>query len=99
MQTEKEKWVNEVLGSLEGSQRAKPSADLFAKIEKEIARPEGRVISMNQLRVAAAAAILLLALNVFLLNQYSRSQQGNSTEWVTEVDSNEQLISDFNPYE
>lgn len=99
MESEKEKWVNSVMGSLEGMQRAKPASDLFAKIEREIASPEGKIISMNQLRVAAAAAILLLAMNIFLLNQYAKSETVSSIEWVSEVDSNEQLISNYNLYE
>ncbi len=99
MESAKEKWVNKVMGSMEGIQRAKPAPDLFAKIEREIASPEGKIISMSQFRVAAAAAILLLAMNIFLLNQYAKSDTSDTSEWVSEVDSNEQLISNYNLYE
>jgi hypothetical protein len=99
MESDKEKWINGVLGSLASIQRAKPKQDLFSKIQKEIAKPEGKVISMRQLRITAAAAVLLLTINVFLLTQYAKSSQKNTTEWVTEVDANEQLISNYNLYE
>ncbi|KAA3641624.1 MAG: hypothetical protein DWQ02_00205 [Bacteroidetes bacterium] len=99
MKSEKEKWVNSVMGSLAGLQRAKPGPDLFAKIEREIVGQEGKIISMSQLRVAAAAAILLLAINVFLLNRYAKSETTSTSEWVSEVDSDEQLISNYNLYE
>ncbi len=99
MESDKEKWINGVMGSLAGIQRAKPKQDLFSEIKKGIAKPEGKVITMQQLRIAAAAAVLLLAINVFLLTQYAKSEQSNTTDWVTEVDANEQLISNYNLYE
>ena len=96
MKSDKDKWVNEVLGSLEGSKRAVPPPDLFARINQKIARPEAKIVPIGSYRLAAAAAVLLLVLNVWVLAQYAQTGALTSNEQVT-VNS-ESLISDFNLY-
>lgn len=96
---DKQKWIDDVFDSMQGSRRAKPSPELFGKIETEIDAPEARVIPMYQWRLTAAAAVLLLVLNVFALRQVAESNALNTGEWVVERTSNQQLISNFKIYE
>ncbi len=98
MENDKEKWIEEVFESIQGSKRAKPSPGLFAKIEAQIDNPDAVIIPMFQRRVAAAAAILLLALNVFALRQYMQQDSVLSNESVAMEMPNQQLISNYNIY-
>ncbi len=93
---DQEQWINDVLGSMKGSRRAQPQTTLFAQIQHQLDKPEARIISARQWRVAAAAAILLLSLNGFALRAYVQS---TSTEIAQEQRSSEQLLSDFSIYE
>ncbi len=96
---DKEKWINDVFDSMKGSQRAKPNPDLFAKIEHQIDAPEAKVISMHQWRMVAAAAVILLVLNVFALREVPESNALNTDELLVENTSNQQLISNYKIYE
>ncbi len=51
--------------------RAQPRRDLFVGIEARIARPEAVVVSLRHYRALAAAAVLLLLLNVVALRYYA----------------------------
>lgn len=69
---EKEHWKNEILGSLEGLQRAEPDPALYAIIQarlKEGVKPRLQVIRRSYVAVAAACLLLLLAANVYALQQ------------------------------
>ena len=67
---DKEKWIDNAMRSLEGSERARPDADLFDKIEQQIDQPAATVIPLNRVRVAAVAAVLLVAVNAYVIRQY-----------------------------
>ncbi|RMD72503.1 MAG: hypothetical protein D6818_06360 [Bacteroidetes bacterium] len=70
---DKEKWIEEVLHSMDDAARAQPPADLFARIEARI-ESEGKVRSLRIGRwQAIAAAVLILLLNVLALRQAMRS--------------------------
>jgi hypothetical protein len=99
MEKDKEKWIEEVFDSLKGSERAKPSADLFAKIENLIDAPEAKIIPMPQWRVAAAAAVAILFLNVFAVQQFRKINRLNNNELVVDSTSDQQLISNYKIYE
>jgi hypothetical protein len=61
---QKEAWIDEVMGSIHGMERAQPPVGLYSKVMAGIqAQPAARVIAMPVTRWAAAA-ILLLALNI-----------------------------------
>jgi hypothetical protein len=62
--TDKENWINEVLGSTQGMKRAAPGADLFEKITARLANPSSVRATPLPIKQWAAAAILLLALNI-----------------------------------
>lgn len=98
MNKDQEKWISSVMDSTKGIHKAEPSADLLAKIERQIDASEFAVIRMQQWRIAVAAAVLLLALNVFLIRQYMQSNDTN-IELVSNDSSTETLISNYKLYE
>jgi len=61
---DKEKWIKEALDSTQGIVRASPSPDLFKKITVELASRQFAKTRPLPVKQWAAAAILLLALNV-----------------------------------
>jgi len=72
-QKDKNKWVDEVINSLDGAERAEPNTALFEKIARGLSEPItiGRVIPLRTVSLAAACILLLLLLNVLLLNKHS----------------------------
>ncbi len=96
---EKEKWMDAVFDSMKGSQRAKPSTGLFAKIERQIAGPEAKVFSRRQWQYAAAAAILVFVLNIFALRQIIQNNELNTGTLVIPDASGQSLISNYEIYE
>ena len=98
MTEEKEKWIKEVFDSLQGSQRAKPADDLFARIEREI-NAGAKIIPIYQWRAAAAAAAAILCLNIFAMQQYVQNNATDNKELMANGVADQQLISNFNIYE
>ena len=98
MNVDKEKWKDDVLDSLKGSKRAHLNPNLYAKIEQQVYFPESEVIKMHQWRMAVAAAVLFLFLNVFSMNQFVKSSQAQTDEISMEIASSEQIISNYNLY-
>jgi hypothetical protein len=80
---DKEKWINDVLDSTQGMLRASPDADLFKKITAGLTNTQ--LVNTRPLPVIqwAAAAILLLALNigsvVYLTNQHTKTTESQTT--------------------
>lgn len=74
--------------SLEGSERARPDTALFDKINDEIAVSESKVIPINRLRLVAAAAAVLLLVNVSVVSGYLQE----------DIAGNQELVADDNPY-
>lgn len=99
MKEDKEKWISNVLDSAKGSQRAKPSPGLFTKIENRIAPSEAKVIPLFQLRMAAAAAVILCLMNVSILYQQTKKNTTTSQELRTYASPQQQLISNYNLYD
>ncbi|GLR18277.1 hypothetical protein [Portibacter lacus] len=99
MKNDKEKWVNDVLNSMEGSRRAKPSPELFDQILQEIDRPETQVLTMpHWSRIAAVAALLIMG-NVFAVQQISQSRYSDLSEVSSSDSDNYMLVSDYKIYE
>jgi hypothetical protein len=64
MKMNKQQWIEEVLASTEGMSRAEPSIDFYEQVKNKLGRPStGKVIQLP-LKQLAAAAIILLALNI-----------------------------------
>jgi hypothetical protein len=81
--TDKEKWIDEVMSSTAGMSRANPDTDLFNRISSKLNVPQ--VVKSTPLPVKqwAAAAILLLALNVgsilYYRNQHTHAEATETT--------------------
>ena len=99
MQEDKEKWIDDVLGSLKGSQRAKPNPLLYAKIENQLDAPEIKIIPMRQWAYAITAAILVLVINVFAIQQFTQNNELDAGEMVVLETSSQSLISNYKIYE
>lgn len=73
MKPEKEKWINDVLRSLDSLQRAEPSPFLFAKIRDRLSTAPAPVyVSVRVVWLTAASLALLFFLNWQILNQSAR---------------------------
>ncbi len=73
MKNKKEQWIKNTFESVHELKPAAPPEALFDKIKASLDVPQAQVISLNQIRAVAAAAILLLILNVYSLNHYNKS--------------------------
>lgn len=81
----KEQWADEVLQSLDGIQKAKPNPELFAKITNKLyAEKQSKIIPLKQLGWVAAAACLLLALNIYTFDLRIKSEENTIDETVAE---------------
>lgn len=99
MKEEKDKRIEDILSSMQGSQRAQPDLELFAKIEQRIDAPEAKIIPMRQWSYAVAAAIVLLILNTVALRQFTQSDYSNTPEMVVTQNDSRSLISNYRIYE
>ena len=84
----KQQWANETLKSLDGLKRAQPSDVLFDQILKKLPTNETAFIPLKQLAWVAAAACLLIMVNVISLKPESAESQQKSSE----------LLSNYNLY-
>lgn len=96
MQENIDKKINSILNSTQGSQRAKPKTDLLANIERQIYGVEGNIIPMHRIRWVAAAAAIMLMLNISVLNHYLQNS-GNVD--LVEMEPSTSLITDFKLYD
>lgn len=94
-----EKWTEEVLNSMRGSKAVPPSRDLFMDIQKRIENPKVRMIPLPQRIMAIAAAILLLAINVFAMNSYGFFENSSTAMTSGQTSERVELMSDFKIYE
>lgn len=100
MEEDKDKWIEDVLGSMQGSQRAKPNPELYEKIERQLEAPETKIVPMRQWRYAAVAAVLVLVFNAFALRQVVQTNDFSVGEMVVSSDdSGQSLISNYKIYE
>lgn len=65
MERKKEQWLNDVMGSLDGMERADPNPFLFAKIEHRIQQASARLayVPARTVWLVAASFALLALLN------------------------------------
>lgn len=70
MEADQEKWINQVMNSLDGMERAEPSPFLFAKIRQRLTTDSGTVfVPQRTVWLAVASFASLALLNWGLLNQ------------------------------
>lgn len=98
MQKNLDKRINQILDSTKGSQRAKPREQLLAKIESQIYGTTAAIIPLRQLRVVAAAAVLLLMLNGWAVKNYLEKGVYQGKEAAVKQAS-ESLILNYKLYE
>jgi hypothetical protein len=64
---EKEKWIDEVMSSLQGAQRAEPNPFLFTRIEERLKSKVAAWVPVPKLSLVLSGIALLCALNFFAL--------------------------------
>lgn len=86
-QKDENRWVEDVLNSMEGVEKARPAEDLYGKIERRIAVPftKGRTISLTTFSAAAVSIVLLILLNMMALTGNSRKQDNGMQDEVSSV--------------
>lgn len=94
--TNKEKWIDEVLNSTTGMNRAQPGADLYEQITARLSRPAPATVSFPVKRWVAAA-VLLLALNVGSVVYFnSRENKVTSVNTTNSLASQIQVETTYN---
>lgn len=99
MKEDRQKRIDEVLGSMKGSQRAQPPSDLFSKIDQKINQREATVVSLSSWRWVAAAAVILFLLNGTAMMRYARITKATASELLDEAATDQSLISNYKLYE
>jgi hypothetical protein len=90
--TNKEKWIDEVMNSTQGMSRADPDNDLLDKITSKLNSPNAVKTTPLPVTQWAAAAILLIALNVgsviyFTNHNKTMATATNNNPFATEIPS------------
>ena len=72
---EKEKWIKEIMDSIENIQRAESPSHLMDKVMLNVSSPKGKIIIMRPIFkwVAAASIVFLAGINILSILQYNRS--------------------------
>jgi hypothetical protein len=101
MKPEKEKWINEVLGSSKEIKRAEASPFLFTRIKEklnEAAEPAGKVIPVRQAIIIAVSCLVLLIFNLDLMFNSSSSASSSEQE-MYRVAKSYNLLPENNLYQ
>lgn len=96
MKTDGQFELDDALEQLRKLPRATAPPGLLGRIEARIGKAEATVIPMKQWRMIAAAACVLVALNITALNSYLNTSSGPTAQYEAEDNV---LISDFQLYE
>ncbi len=100
MSEDSEKWVEEILTSMQGSKKAYPSSDLFVKIERRIDNKEGKVLFSSFNVTAIAATAILVLFNIIAIQQYKMKNESSANYSVmANHNYNESIISNYKIYE
>ena len=98
MNDNKEKWMEDVFQSMKGSQRTKPQPDLFVKIQNRIGVGDAKLVSRHQWKYTAAAAVLILFVNITALVYFNQQHQVNYEDVADGNTYNQTLISTYQIY-
>ena len=100
MEPEKEKWINRVLNSLDGMQRAEPSPFLYAKIQHRLADKNSPVYIPNRtVWLTLASFALLLLLNWRIIERNVMPKATNASDLTTVVSGMQLYPSTNQPYD
>lgn len=84
----KDRWIDEVVASTDGMQRAKAPEGLFTKIDRKLASgvKAARKVPFSTVGLAAASIVLLVTINIYMLkgNTKKSVQQSTGIEQVVE---------------
>lgn len=69
----KEQWIDGIINSTEGMQRAQPPVSVLHKIEQRLGGSPARVVPLRTVSLAAASILLLVMANLFVI----RHQENN----------------------
>ena len=72
---QKEQWIDEIMNSLDGLQRAKAPAGLQERVMKAIAKPKVIRLSPQVSWSLAAGLLLLISVNAFSLAHYNTERR------------------------
>jgi len=97
MNKDNEKWIEAIFQSMKSSESAKPSAELFNKIEVEISAANVQIIPIYKWKRFVAVAAMLLLLNGAALIYYNNKEVSNSN--VTTADTYHLLNTMLQIYE
>ncbi len=80
-------WIDKVMDSTAGMQRAEPADGLFHKIEQKVAGTVAyaRTVPLRTVSLAAASIVLLVVVNVFMLTNTTRNDGVNPKSHVETV--------------
>jgi hypothetical protein len=78
----KDIWIDKVLSSTQGMERAQPQSELYEQVLARLSRPQPVVRPLHPIRWAAAA-ILLLAVNIASVIYFS----GNASKTTVTAES------------
>ena len=87
---EQNNWINEVLESTTGLQKAEPSPFLFEKVSQRIAQGKTRATASNSIKWGfAMATVVVVTLNVIVMSNYigNNSSTSNNSELVSTLSS------------
>jgi len=100
MEPEKDKWINDVLGSIDGMNRAEPGPFLYAKIQHRLkTTPTTAYVPTRTVWLAIASFALLVLLNWRITSQSVNATPSDNPA-LNSVISDMQLYPDSNqPYE
>ncbi|MBW1299019.1 hypothetical protein [Aquimarina litoralis] len=97
MDKEKEKWMEDILQSMNSSKRAAPRPELFQKIKNEFTNQKVAFITLTQWKLAIAAAIVVLCMNSTAIYYIAYKQPDDKN--VTFSDTyNKALIESYQIY-
>lgn len=99
MNDERKEWIEKALNSMTDAQRASPDKNLKYRIEKEIQSEEIELVSPLRWRISAAAAILLLIINIYAISNYGSSGNKGNLLTGSTVYSDITLLSTYDIYE
>lgn len=90
--TEKDKWIDDIIGSVGSLNRVEPRSVVFDIILNEIESEKIQKIPISRITYSIVATFVIVSLNVFTFLNYSSESSNQSNSKV-------ELISNYNLYE
>lgn len=90
--TEKDKWIDDLIGSVGSLNRVEPRSVVFDNILNEIESEKIQKIPISRITYSIVATFVIVSLNVFTFLNYSSESANQSNSKV-------ELISNYNLYE